>query len=286
MGLYPQPNKWQCGPFALKYALIMLGRFVDEKEISRIAGTHWWNGTDEIKLARAARAYDCEMKMIRRKTSFRAKRELLRILKEGCPALLCVDAWNHWITVVAAERGKFITIDSRQAPVVCIDTWTTLKKRWVYSERDPDDPTQRLKLYDLHPVIPHFRVRTKASFSLKRAHYLRRPENKAFAGCWDEYFTDLMHICTPRSPRTEKVFSMGELLRRHGGMIREQISFWHGAVSRDRVEKIMRNMQFVAGTYDLVVRVKDEKRAITAITANLALWAASTYGIDEVYGNA
>jgi hypothetical protein len=285
MGLYPQPNKWQCGPFALKYALIMLGSFVDEKKISRIAGTHWWNGTDEIKLARAAKAYNCEMKVIRRKSSLRAKRELLLALKKGYPALLCVDRWNHWITVVGAERGRFITIDSRQAPVVCVETWRNLKKRWVYTEPDPDDSTQTLKLYDLHPVVPRFRVRTKARFSLKRAHYLRRPENKVFARSWDEYFTDLMHICIPRSPRSEKVISMGELLRRHGGMIKEQIAFWHGTVTREKLGKIMRNIQFVADTYDLVIRPEDEKRAITAITANLVLWAASTQGIGEVYGN-
>jgi hypothetical protein len=284
MGLYPQPNKWQCGPFALKYALIMLGRFVDENEISRIAGTHWWNGTDEIKLSRAAKQYNCEMKVIRRKTSLRAKRELLLSLKRGYPALLCVDKWNHWITVVGAERGKFITIDSREAPVVCVETWRSLKRRWVYAESDPDDPSQTIMLYDLHPVIPKFKVRTKAHFSLKSAHYLRRPENKVFAGSWDEYFTDLSHICIPRSPRIEKVISMGELLRRHGAMIREQIVFWHGSVKRSKAEKILRNMQFIADTYDLAIRVEDEKRAIVAIATNLTLWATSAYGIDKVYG--
>jgi hypothetical protein len=286
MGLYPQPNKWQCGPFALKYALIMLGRFVDENQISRIAGTHWWAGTDEIKLSRAARAYDCEMKMIRRKDEMRAKRELLLSLKNGWPALLCVDAWNHWITVVSAERGKFVIIDSRRAPVVAIETWRQLKKRWMFREIDPEDPAMPRMLYDLHPVIPRYRVKTKAHFSLERARYLRRPENRAFASLWDEYFTDLSHICTPRTPRAGNVFSMGELLRRHGAMIREQIVFWHGDVTLEQVGKIMRNMKFIADTYDLVVRRGDEKRAVAAITANLAFWAASRFGIGKVYGNA
>ena len=286
MGLYPQPNKWQCGPFALKHALIMLGKIVNENEVSRIAGTHWWAGTDEIKLARAAKAYDCEMNVIRRKNSLKAKRELLLALKKGYPALLCVDGWNHWITVVGAERGRFIFIDSREAPVVCVDTWRALKKRWAYREIDEDDPTQMKTLYDLHPVIPHFRARSKAHFSLKRAYYLRRPENKSFATHWDEYFTDLSSICTPRTPRSEKVFPMGELLRRHGSMIRTQIAFWHGTVKREHVARILRNLKFVADTYDLVVREEDEKRAIAAITANLAFWAASKYGVNEVYGNA
>lgn len=286
MGLYPQPNKWQCGPFALKYGLIMLGKFVDENAISRIAGTHWWAGTDEIKLGRAARAFNCDMRIIRRTNSLRAKRELLLTLKKGFPAILCVDGWEHWITVVGAEKGKFIFVDSREAPVVCVDTWLAFKKRWVYKEVDPDDPTETRSLYDLHLLIPRFRVRTKARLSLKRARYLRRPENREFATHWDEYFTDLIQICTPRDPRSEQVFPMGELLRRHGAMMREQVSFWHGKVKKDQIRHLLRNMKFVADTYDLVVRKGDEKRAIAAITTLLTLWASSRFGVGQVYGNA
>jgi chorismate-pyruvate lyase len=263
----------------------MLGKFVDEKKVSRIAGTHWWAGTDEIKLARAAKAYDCEMKIVRRKNALRAKRELLLSLKRGFPAVLCVDDWSHWITVVGAERGKFIYMDSREAPVICIDRWRTLKKRWIYHEPDREDPTHTETLFDLHLVIPRFRARTKAHFSLKRARYMRRRENHAFAMHWDEYFSDLTHICQPRTPKSERVFPLGELLRRHGAMIRTQIAFWHGDVKRDQVGKMLRNLQFVADTYALVVRKEDEKRAIVAITANLALWAASKFGVGAVYGN-
>jgi hypothetical protein len=285
MGLYPQPNNWTCGPFALKHALIMLGRVVDEKRISRIAGTHWWSGTDEIKLARAARRYDCSLKLIRRKNSLRAKRELLLALKRGHPCLLCVDEWNHWITVVGAEKGKFIYIDSRKQPVVRIEEWRALKRRWIYKERDDDDPTLVEHLYDLHPVIPLFRAKSKARFSLKQARYLRRPENRAFASHWDEYFNDLIRICTPRPPRSARVFPIGELLRRHGNMLRTQIAYWHGSVRREQVGKLLRNYRFIAETYDLVVREEDEKRALVALSANITLWAASKFGVDEVYGN-
>lgn len=264
----------------------MLGKSVDENAISRIAGTHWWAGTDEIKLGRAARAFDCDMRIIRRTNSLRAKRELLLSLKKGFPAILCVDGWEHWITVVGAEKGKIISIDSREAPVVCVDTWLALKKRWVYKEVDQDDPTETKSLYDLHLLVPRFRVRTKARLSLKQARYLRRPENREFATHWDEYFTDLIQICTPRDPRTERAFPMGELLRRHGAMIREQVSFWHGKVKKDHIRRLLRNMKFVADTYDLVVRKEDEKRAIAAITTLLTLWAASRFGVGEVYGNA
>jgi hypothetical protein len=285
MGLYPQPNNWTCGPFALKHALIMLGRIVDEKRISRIAGTHWWSGTDEIKLGHAARRYDCTLKLIRRKNPLRARRELLLALKRGYPCLLCVDRWNHWITIVGAERNRFMYIDSRRQPVVRVDDWKTLRNRWGYRERDEADPTLVETLYDLHPVIPRFRVRSKARLGLKQARYLRRPENRALATHWDEYFNDLTQICTPRTPRSERVFPMGELLRRHGAMLRAQVAYWHGSVRREQVDKILRNYRFIAETYDLVVRKDEEKKAIVALTTIVTLWAAGKFGVDEVHGN-
>ena len=283
MGLYPQPNDWQCGPFALKHALIMLGRIVDEKRVSRIAGTHWWAGTDEIKLSRAAKAYDCELKLIRRKDALRARRELLLALKRGYPCLLCVDGWNHWITVVGAERGKLIYIDSRRNPVVCVATWRELKRRWNYREPDREDPSHIQAFFDLHPVIPKFRVRSKARFSLKGARYLRRPENRSFASHWDEYFNDLSSICSPRTPQSEKVFPLGELLRRHGSMIKSQIAFWHGTVEKRHIDKMLKNFQFVADTYDFVIHKEHEKRAIVAIATNITLWAASKFGVGKVF---
>jgi hypothetical protein len=106
-----------------------------------------------------------------------------------------------------------------------------------------------------------------------------------FATYWDEYFNDLCAICTPRTPRSAKVFPLGELLRRHGTMIRTQVVYWHGGVSRPQLLRITKNLKFVADTYDLVVREEDEKRAIAAITAALTLWAASARGVDPVYGN-
>jgi len=261
----------------------MLGRIVDEKRVSRIAGTHWWAGTDEIKLSRAAKAYDCELKLIRRKDALRARRELLYSLKKGNPCLLCVDKWNHWITVIGAERGKLIYIDSRKEPVVTVATWRELKRRWGYKEQDADDPTNIEMLFDLHPVVPKFRVRSKARFSLKRARYLRRPENRSFASYWDEYFNDLSAICSPRTPQSERVFPLGELLRRHRSIIRTQIAFWHGTVEKRHIDKMLKNFQFVADTYDFVVRKDHEKRAIVAITASLTLWAASKYGVGRVF---
>ena len=281
MGLYPQPNNWQCGPFALKHALIMLGIVGEENRISRIAGANWWEGADEIQLGRAARAYNCRLKLIRQENPLRARRELLLALKRGFPCLLCIEQWNHWIVVIGAEKGKLIYVDSRKHPVVCVATWAQLKRRWRYVERDEKTRKVLETMYDLHPLTPGFRVRSKARFSLKRARYLRRPENRLLASRWNEYFDDLSAICKPRNPRSSKVFPVGELLRRHGSMIKSEIDFWHGSVQRRKLERVVKNIWFVAETYDFVIHSEHEKRAIAAITANLSLWAAATFGVEK-----
>ncbi len=283
MGIKPQPNLWQCGPFALKHALITLGIFAEEGTITRIAGSRSANGTDENQLARAARYYNCELEMVRKHDPESARIALMDYLRKGIPSLLCVYEWSHWVTVVKAERGKFILLDSRDQAVLTILSWTELKNRWVFYEQDEYDEEHWDTLYDFHPVVPIVRVQTKARFSIARAHYLRRKENRNLARTWDEYVADLMTIAKPRTSLSKKVFSLGEFLRRHEQMILDQVDYWHGSINRKSAYKILQNMHLVADTYGLVIHDEDEKRAIAGITSILTLWAAGSYGVANVY---
>jgi hypothetical protein len=283
MGIEPQPNLWQCGPFALKHALVTLGIFAEEGRITRIAASRSATGTDDEQLKRAARHFYCDMPMIRRHTPEAARRELMKYLRRGIPTLLCINEWNHWVTVVKSQKGKFILLDSRDEAVLTIVTWGELKNRWVYHEQDEYDKKHWESLYDLHPVIPKFRVQTKARFSIARARYLRRPENRALSRLWDQYVADLMTIAKPRTSLSRKVFSLGEFLRRHERMILSQVDHWHGSIDRRSAFKILQNMHFVADTYGLVVHDEDEKRAIAGITSILTLWAAAKFGSLPVY---
>ncbi|OGU19152.1 MAG: hypothetical protein A2059_00085 [Ignavibacteria bacterium GWA2_55_25] len=283
MGFYPQPNDWQCGPFALKHALVMLGILVEEKQISKLAGTNWWYGTDEIQLGRAARQFQCELKLIRRFDPEEARRELIAHLRHGYPTLLCMYEWSHWVTVVKAERGKFILMDSRDKAVLTILSWKELKRHWVYHEEDELDRRAIQTIYDFHPVVPHFRVQTKAKFSLARANYLRRPTNRTFSRLWDVYLADLLNLCKPRTSRSTNVISLGEFMRRYENMILDQVDLWHGWIVRSQGKRILNYIHFVADTYGLVIHDADEKRALAGITAIMTLWAASEYGVSSVY---
>lgn len=283
MGIEPQPNLWQCGPFALKHALIVLGIFAEEHTITRIAASRSTSGTDEEQLRRAAKHFDCDLPMIRRHNPETARKELVAFLRRGIPTLLCIDEWNHWVTAVKSEDGRFILLDSRQKAVLTILLWSELRNRWIHSEQDEYDRHHWESMYDLHPVIPKFRINTKAKFSLSRAQYLRRPENRVLGQFWDHYLVDLMTIARPRTSLSRRVLSMGEFFRRHERMILSQVDYWHGAIERRRAMKILRNLHFVADTYGLVIPNEDEKRAIAGITAILTLWAASKFGSLPVY---
>ncbi len=284
MGFYPQPNDFTCGPFALKHALVALGRPADESAVTRAAEPHWWAGTDEVKLARAARAFDCELPFIRRCDPDGAYDALVRYTSKRLPVLLCVDDWEHWVTVVRHEDSRFVILDSRHEPVVNVVGWPQLRTRWRYTgwEYDEYDPPT---WFDLHPVKPRSRTAgAPAKFSVERAQFLRRPENHDLARHWDDYLEDLLEICRRPSSRVRSL-SMGQFLRRHQDMLTRQLCYWHGYLDKGSVLRLLRNFRFVADTYGLVVPAAATRRALTDMSMLLAFWAASAHGVGDMYGS-
>jgi len=284
VGLYPQPNDCSCVPFALKHAQVTLGRLADEDHISSIAHPHWWSGTDEVRLARAAREFDCDIPFIRRRDPDLARGALIRYLRHRIPVLLCVDDWGHWITVVRHEASRFVVLDSREEPVLNVIEWPRLRNRWRYLdwEYDEYDPPA---LYDLHPVRPRFRVPITAQFSVQRAQHLRRPENQDLSLHWDSYLEDLLEICKPPSTRTTDAMTMGEFLRRHQDLLLNRATYWHGDIERESVARLLRNFRFVAETYGLLIPATRARQALCDMSMLVAFWAASAGGIGDLYGS-
>jgi hypothetical protein len=285
LGLYEQPNDWTCGPFALKHALVALGKLADESAISQVAHPHWWAGTDEVKLARAARAFECDLPFIRRLCPLKAHSTLIRHLDKKRPVIICVDDWSHWITVVRHEEGRFVVIDSKNAPVLQVLSWSQLRTRWRYF--DETTTGEFAAIYDLHPVKPRFRVSINAQFSVERAYFLRRQENADLAAYWDEYLSDLLEICRPRSAKarsSRSSLSMSEFLNLHEDMLAGRLTYWHGELGQEQVYRLLRNFRFVAETYDLVIPAAGQDQVLADLSILLGLWAAAGHGIDAMYG--
>ena len=278
MSFYPQPYKYQCGPFALKYGLVMLGRFENEKTIGKRAGSTWWYGTDEIGLAKAAKTFDCKMTYFRRETPDEAIKALSRHLKRGWPCILSVDKWEHWISIVKVQQGKFIVFDSILDKVIAIYGARQLAIRWKYIDEDSGEIS-----YDGYALIPNTKPATKPNFTLEKVKYVRRKRNRRLAVKWDTYFNDLISICRPRYPNSRSVISFNEFLRRNEKMLVEQIAYWHGNPTYSELEKLLHDLQFMAEVYDLVIHSEDQKKALVDLTSILMMYACGKYGMDPIY---
>ena len=129
-------------------------------------------------------------------------------------------------------------------------------------------------------VVPRFRSTVKADFSVERVKFLRRPENKHLALHWNEYLEDLLAICRPPSARVISPLSMGEFLRRHQELVVSRVVFWHGAVGREEVLRVLSYLRFVSGP-----RHRDSRRRRRARLPRdlIALGAASRF-VDKMYG--
>lgn len=283
MGFHEQPNDFTCGPFALKHALLVLGRVVSGEEIAKRAGTHWWAGTDEIGLARAGHAFGCDIFLERLRNPERARKVLQSYLQRRIPVLLCVDDWEHWIAVLHVERAGFVVADSDMDPVLNVLTWPQLHRRWRYFDRDYDEVEPPV-LYEMYPVQPKFRVAIRANLSVARVRFLRRPENRNLASHWDVYLEDLLSICRPPSARSIRTLSMAEFLRRHQDMILSRVAYWHGDVDDKDLAKLLRRFRFVAETYGLVIPEDATKQALADIVILVTMWAAASRGLGDMYG--
>ena len=278
MSFYPQPHKYQCGPFALKYALVVLGRFESEKAIAKKAGSNWWYGTDEIGLAKAAKHYNCRMKYFRRETGKDAIKALTQNLRKGYPCILSVDDWGHWVTVVNWQQGKFIVIDSSLDKVMVVYSANQITKRWKYIEYDDD-----LKSFDGYALIPNFKIKTKAKLTLAKAKFVMQKKNSDLAEKWDAYFNDLVTICRPLTATALHTISFNEFLRRHEKMLVEQVVNWHGAPTYAELKNLLKKMKFIAEVYNLVIYEEDQKKALVDLSSILMMYSCGKYGMKKIY---
>lgn len=278
MSFYPQPNSYQCGPFALKYALVMLGIFKHENQIGIIAGSTWWGGTDEIGLARAAKKFNCKMKYIQSSNPDDARRSLNEMLKKNIPCILSVKNWEHWLTVINYSKGRYIIVDSELDHVVTTLTANQLLKKWRYKDRN-----EGIISYDAYAILPRFKVYTRAKFDLEKAKELMYEKNKNLAEKWDDYFNDVSSIGKPRTKLTTNYITFAEFLRRNEKNLTNRVANWHGMPTYPEMKKILQNMKFVADVYDIIIPTDDEKRALIDLASILMMYACGKYGMDPMY---
>jgi hypothetical protein len=262
-----------CGPFALKYALVMLGKMEDEKEIEALAGSTWWYGTDEIGLEKAANHYDCDLiSMESTGNTGEILKSLKSNLKNGLPAILCVDKWGHWITVIKYEKNKFICVDSGERRVIILLAERELLRRWKYNGAN------NIPTYSWYVLKPWYKTRTKAKMNIDVAKQLMSPKYKDLALKWDSYFNVLKEVTRSKNPSSEYTITFKEFLRRNQKMMIELVADWQGEIEYRELDIVIENFLFVANVYDMVIHFDDEKTALITFSSVLMMYATKKYG--------
>ena len=254
--MYQQSTSYECGPYALKHALKMLGVFVDERRLGRLAGTTP-AGTDEVQLARAADALGCDLPLVRAVAPHEARRVLTDHLARGVPALLCVDQWDHWIAVVGGDGDRFAILDSAVPPVAATLEWEKLATRWGYRE-PPAAGAPVPVLYDLHPVIPRGAPPGRARVGATAAAELSRAERANLVRDWTAYSRTLLALVAPAAPGNGEptAVHLSHLLHERREWILARVAGTRPA-RRDQAARVLDEARFVAHLYGL--RVLREK---------------------------
>jgi hypothetical protein len=185
MGLYDQPNSWQCGPFALKHGLLGYGIFAHEDVLAEAAGSTPELGTDERQLANTARDYGCRLLVERYRTASFAQRALRRYLAVHTPVLLCLDQWDHWVTAVGADDTHVVVLDSHYDTVVRLEPWSVVFHRLGFRRR-PWRWGPTLHWYDLHPLLTRGEPALRLALNTDRARRLLEAP-ATFRRALDEY---------------------------------------------------------------------------------------------------
>jgi len=262
MGFHTQPNAWQCGPFALKHALLSLGVVADEGDLTRASGAND-EGADERDLGRAAERYRCDLTLDRLHTAPAARAALAAHLRARIPVLLCVDQWSHWVTAAGIEDDTVVLLDSRVDGVFLTMDWPPLAGRVACrGERDQ-------LLFDLHPLVPR-RPTPRARFSLARVELLRGVEQRDLAGRWGTYLEALLPLCRTHGPQTEWTVGIGDVLRDHAAGVLA------GLPTREALEshRHLTHAAFVADTHGLEATA-DAEAAVRAAAVRIAGFAAA-----------
>ena len=260
MGIYSQPNSYECGPFALKHALLMLGVFADERQLARLAGTSS-GGTDEVQLAHAAARFRCDLPTVRRTDAESARATLIAQLARGRPTLICVDQWEHWLTVVGEDDGRYVLLDSAKDAVVRVVRWHELEQMWVY--RDPAKNGHARPIYDLNPVIPRFEPVARAAISVHQADALSAAEGRELAREWSTCARDLIDLADGGLGADVDLFAVRFdrlLVEERGGLVHAV----GGAdpLTRMAAGRALDRLAFIADAYDLRVLLDRRPRVI------------------------
>lgn len=101
---------WSCGPASLVNACRALGFRVSEGRIRALAGSTE-DGTGETELISTARSLGLTAAPYHGGDRAAAWAFVRSNVADGRPCLLCIDQWQHWVTVIGVIGDRVLLFD-------------------------------------------------------------------------------------------------------------------------------------------------------------------------------
>ena len=136
-----QEKPWSCGPASLVNVCSALGMDVSEKHVRECSDADK-DGTDEEQLMTAASELGLSHVASCYASVDAAWQKLVQSVDEGSPCILCVDKWDHWVSVVGVVGDRVVMLDpSNEKDNVAINgvhilTKSQLVQRWKNKDVD------------------------------------------------------------------------------------------------------------------------------------------------------
>jgi ABC-type bacteriocin/lantibiotic exporter with double-glycine peptidase domain len=126
-----QSRSYTCGLAAIANALECLHIKKTQQQIAKLCDCNPADGTSEEEMKRALLACGAQVDEFNGE-SLQAMSWLHEHLLQRGPAILCVDAHEHWVTVVGVLNfgHTFVVFDSAKGAGVRVYRWQGLKTRW------------------------------------------------------------------------------------------------------------------------------------------------------------
>jgi|GEM_PF-763747 hypothetical protein len=234
-----------CGPCSLSACLFILGITATQRQLAAAAGkpvSIFIHGVDERGLRRAARQFGVRSEFVLIDDRSRGKefaRRLRAHLRQGNPAILLSNDFEHWVAVIGylSKQRKFIIVDPKEKRAV-FSRWSeaTLLRRGWNEAKGPDsyEPSQYFAILlsrkDGQP--PKWKI-SEAWLRLCERGSVDTAENMA---------NDLAEIAALASPSTENIEEgpyLAEFLEKHEETILGSIIHWAGG-NGDRTRSDLR----------------------------------------------
>jgi ABC-type bacteriocin/lantibiotic exporter with double-glycine peptidase domain len=136
--LRPQRLTWWCGVASAANALACLGIERDQEDLATLCHVTRKDGTDEDEVMRALLACGAKVAPWYSRHRLRSMQWLQSTLHDHGPAILCVDQYQHWVTVIGSlNQTTFWVFDPAADMGLQMYGWDELVARWRKAKPSP-----------------------------------------------------------------------------------------------------------------------------------------------------